>query len=186
MNAGNSAPDSEPELIHRARLGDREAFATLYRRHARTVYALALRLTGNPAHAEEVLQDVFLRAWQRLGQFRGEAGLRPWLRQMAAHGAIDRLRQQRPEVEFDPACHAPPDPASAESGVEALGLLARLAAPVRAVLWLHEMEGYSHPEIATLFGRSASWSKSLLARGLQRLREELAPGCEELPDVQRR
>ena len=172
----------EAELVRRARRGDQRAFESLYGRHARALHAFALRLTGDHAAAEDVVQDTFLKMFAFLGGFRDGAPLRPWLKRVAANLAIDRLRRQRPQLDapLDEAAWADGG-AGPDTHAEGEGLLRRLPPLVRTVVWLHEMEGWSHPELAERFGRSQSWSKSVLARGLARLREELdepshAPG----------
>lgn len=155
--------------MSRARRGDQGAFAELYALHAPSLYALALKLLGNPATAEDVVQDTFIKAIQSIGGFRGDAPLRAWLKRVTAHLAIDHLRARRPVAEVDPDFMVATD-AGPEHLSEALGLLARLPATARSVVWLHEMEGWSHPEIAARFGYTESWSKSLLSRSLSRLR----------------
>lgn len=175
MTPTSASDDDERELLRRACHGDDGAFETLYRRHGGTVYALVLRMTGHPATAEDVLQDTFLRALEQGASYRGQAPLRSWLKRIAANAAIDRLRRDRRLVALEQAeAQAAGAPVERAGQVaEVLGLLAHLDPAARSVVWLHEMEGYSHPEIAALFGHSESWSKSLLARSLERLRSEL-------------
>lgn len=172
MDTGTPSAIEEAALLARARQGDGEAFGALYRQHGSSIYALALRICGEPATAEDIVQETFLRALQSLDGFRGDAPVRAWLKRMATNQAIDRLRSTRPTADLDTlpleAAAAPP-----ETRVEALGLLARLTTEARTVVWLHEMEGYSHGEIAGLFGHSESWSKSILSRALNRLRDWL-------------
>ncbi len=166
----DAPPAAQPELITSARAGDPGAFAALYRQHARRAYTLALRITGQTDQAEDVVQDAFLRALERIGGFRGDAPFGAWLQRLVANVAIDRIRTQRrrPEDDLDlqqlEARQSQPD-----RPLDALGLLRRLAPDARTVLVLHDMEGYSHGEIAIAFGRSESWSKSLLARTRSRL-----------------
>lgn len=164
---------SERELVRRARWGDGDAFAQLYRLHARAVHALALRLTGNTAAAEDITQDVFLKMLQFLGGFHEDAPLRPWLKRVAANVAIDRLRRERPQLSESLDEQWPEADAGPAQHAEASSLLRRLPPLVRTVVWLHEMEGWSHPDLARRFGRSQSWSKSVLSRGLARLRADL-------------
>lgn len=171
----------EARLVRRARWGGQEAFAQLYRMHARAVYSLALRLTGNAATAEDITQEVFLKMLGFLGGFREDAPLRPWLKRVTANLAIDRLRRERPQLSeaFDEQWFdAGGSPAT---GAETSSLLRRLPPLARTLVWLHEMEGWSHPELAQRFGRSESWSKSIVSRALARLRTELE---KEQNDVQ--
>jgi RNA polymerase sigma-70 factor (ECF subfamily) len=159
--------------LERARRGERAAFAALYDRYSRAAYTLALRLTGRADAAEDVVQEAFIKAMERIGSYRGEAPFGAWLKRLVANAAIDRLRLDRRWVDGDDAALEEPVAAMAEQRHEALGLLARLAPAARSVLVLHELEGYSHAEMAQLFGRSESWSKSLLSRAIARLRQSL-------------
>lgn len=160
---------SDEAKLAQARRDARDALAALYDQHGRAVYTLALRITANHAAAEDVLQDTFLRASQALASFRGEAPLASWLKRMAANGAIDYLRKQRRLGSDDQIEAMAGSNIDLGAAADALGLLQRLAPQARSVLLLHEMEGYSHLEIAALFGKSQSWSKSLLARTVARM-----------------
>ena len=164
----------DTDLVRRARRGDQRAFEALYRRHARAVHGFAMRLAADHAAAEDIVQDTFLKLFGFLGGFRDDAPLRPWLKRVAANMAIDRLRRQRPHLDAQLEEDAWADHgAGPELHVEGERLLRRLPPLVRTVVWLHEMEGWSHADLARRFGRSQSWSKSVLARGLARLRDEL-------------
>lgn len=171
---GTPDPTEEREWIRRARRGDREALSRLYAAHARAVYGLAFRLTGEHAAAEDIAQDTFMRLVSYVGGIRDDVPLRPWLKKVAANLAIDRLRRERirdaDAVTVDelaaPACEPATD-------AEASGLLRRLTPVARTLVWLHAMEGWSHPELARHFGRSESWSKSIVSRALSQLRREL-------------
>lgn len=161
----------EAQLVRRARWGSRRAFETLYERHAQAVYALALRLSGNPATAEDITQETFLQLLRFLDAMAPDRPLRPWLKRVAANAAIDRMRRERPTVEFDDALAAEGGPGPAPEAGEALGMLQRFPPLVRTVVWLRVVEGWTHRELAERFGRSESWSKSLVARTLARLHE---------------
>ncbi len=161
-------------LLDRAIDGSDAAFAQLYRDHAPALYALALRMTGNRATAEDVVHDCFLRALRSSRHFRGDAAPRTWLTRITINLAIDRIRQHRQwQVEPDAIAALATLPSEDHDTAAALGLLAGLSPAARSVVWLHEMEGHSHAEIATLFGTSESWSKSILSRSLKRLRATL-------------
>lgn len=162
----------EARLVRRARWGSREAFETLYSRHAGAIHALALRLTGNPATAEDVTQETFLQLLRFMDAMAPDRPLRPWLKRVAANAAIDRLRRERRMVEFDDAIAT--DSAAEEAGQPddgSLGLLQRFPPEVRTVVWLRVVEGWTHRELAGRFGHSESWSKSLVSRALARMRE---------------
>lgn len=175
----SAAPEANPEeaaLVRKARGGDHTAFAQLYQAHAKAVHALAFRLTGNAAAAEDITQDTFLKMLGFLSGLRSDVPLRPWLKKVAANAAIDRLRRERrfrPQQDDDAW---PDDSADAADNLELLGMMRRLPPLVRTVVWLHEMEGWSHPELAKRFGRSQSWSKSIVARALTKLRDDLETG----------
>ncbi|PPJ43428.1 MULTISPECIES: RNA polymerase sigma factor [unclassified Pseudoxanthomonas] len=170
------APATEAQLLRQARRGDQAAFESLYHDHARAVHALALRLTGNAAESEDIVQETFLRMFGFLSGLREDTPLRPWLKRVAANLAIDRLRRQHPAgKEADLAALVDETQLSASDAADAEALLRRLPPLARTVVWLHEMEGWSHEDLARRFGRTASWSKSLLSRSLARLREGLEP-----------
>lgn len=160
--------------LERARRGDTAAHAAIYERYGTACYNLALRVLGEPAAAEDVVQEVFLKMMSTLRSFRGEAPFGAWLKRMTANATIDALRQHRrfgdedPEAWFD--AHAS-SAHEAEGRVDAWSLLMALPARARASVVMHEVEGYTHRELAELFGQSESYSKSILARALKRLND---------------
>lgn len=175
----HSAPEANPEeaaLVRKARWGDHEAFAQLYRNHAKAIHALAYRLTGNAAAAEDITQDTFLKMLGFLSGLRDDAPLRPWLKRVAANAAIDRLRREQRFVAEADHDAWPDDSTDPTENMEILGMLQRLPPLARTVVWLHEMEGWSHPELGKRFGRSQSWSKSIVSRALAKLRGDLETG----------
>lgn len=176
-------PISE-DLIARARGGDDAAHAAIYRAVAPGVFALIRRLVGNRAVAEDLFQDTMMTLFERLGDFRGAAPLGAWVRQIAVSRCLMYLRspwhRARLHWEFEDEAFLrsvtlPVTPGISADGVDVERALATLTPVGRAVVWLFEVEGYSHEEIARLFGRSVSFSKSQLARALARLRLGLAP-----------
>lgn len=178
----HSAPEANPEeaaLVRKARWGDEDAFAQLYRMHAKAIHALAYRLTGNAAAAEDITQDTFLKMLGFLSGLRGDAPLRPWLKRVAANAAIDRLRREQRFVAETDHDAWPDDSTDPTENMEILGMLQRLPPLARTVVWLHEMEGWSHPELGERFGRSPSWSKSIVSRALTRLRDDLEIGITD-------
>lgn len=177
MHPATDRNPEEAELLRKARRGDHDAFAALYDGHAKAIHALAYRLTGNAAAAEDITQDTFLKMLGFLSGLRSDAPLRPWLKRVAANAAIDRLRREQRFVAWQDDEAWPDDHAGPGENLELLGLLQRLPPLARTVVWLHEMEGWSHPELAARFGRSPSWSKSIVARALARLRDDLEPGA---------
>jgi len=179
MEANTRDDHSEASTLRRARRGDEVAFEALYRSHARAIHGLALRLTGDAAAAEDITQETFLRMFGFLSGLRDDTPLRPWLKRVAANLAIDRLRRIRESGDEDALWQAVDGGPAPATVVEASGLLRRLPSVARTLLWLHEMEGWSHEELAARFDRSPSWSKSILSRSLARLREYLDPGADD-------
>ena len=174
-----------PELIELARGGDEAAQAAIYRAAGPAVFALIRRLVGNRALAEDLFQDSMMALFQRLGDFRGEAPLGAWLRQIAVTRCLMYLRSpwHRARLRWEPedgegtlrSAMSRVAPAISSDALDLERALATLTPVGRAVVWLFEVEGYSHEEIARSFGRSVSFSKSQLARALARLRQGLAP-----------
>jgi len=161
-------------LIDRAKAGDLDAFERIYRRFERPAYTLALRVLNDAEAAREVLHDAMLKVFQRIGQYRSDAPFWAWLRQIALNEALMRLRRERHPLDGDDAIDAVADEAASPSvRADALALeraLGALPALTRSVLWLYHVEGYSHPEIAEMVGKTVSFSKSQVARGTARLR----------------
>jgi RNA polymerase sigma factor (sigma-70 family) len=162
----------DPDILRQAQRGKASAFEAMYRIYGRSCFNLALRILGEPAAAEDIVQDVFLRMMATVSRFRGDAPFGIWLKRMAVNSTIDAVRRNRRMDGEDPSTRfegliaedVPP-----ESRVDAWSLLMRLSTRERAVVVLHEMEGYTHKELALLFDQSESYSKSILARCLQKL-----------------
>lgn len=173
------------EVLERARTGDERAMAAIYSAVAPGTFGLIRRLSGNRAQAEDLFQDTMMALYQHLGEFRGAAPLGAWVRQIAVTKCLMYLRSpwhrarrylEAPEEETTRALMATPGPLAEAFDVErALGTLTPTA---RAVVWLFEVEGYSHEEIARAFGRSVSFSKSQLARAHARLRDWFEPDVD--------
>ncbi len=162
----------DADLVRGAQRGEASALATLYERFQRPAYNLSLRVLGDGQAAEDVVHDVFVRLMERIRGFRGDAPFGAWLRRLVANATIDELRR-RQWLSADP----PPETVAGaveldglpEKQVEAWQMLMRLSPRARAVLVLHALEGYTHRELAEMFGQSESYSKSILARALQKL-----------------
>ncbi|MBN8481670.1 MAG: sigma-70 family RNA polymerase sigma factor [Xanthomonadales bacterium] len=157
--------------LARARRGDRAVLEALYARYSRACYTLAMRVLGERAAAEDVVQDVFVRVLSTIRDFRADAPFGAWLKRMTANATIDVLRRNRrfTDEDFESVLATMTDGGGGESAADAWLLLRRLPARARAVLVLHELEGYTHRELAQMFGQSESYSKSILARALKRL-----------------
>lgn len=158
--------------LERARRGDMDACAAIYRRFGTACFNLALRILGERAAAEDIVQDVFLKMMNTLPGFRGDAPFGVWLKRMTANATIDALRASQRFADEDPEAlfaSMASRTAEADARVDAWSLLMRLPPRARAVLVLHELEGYTHKELSGLFGQSESYSKSILARALKKL-----------------
>ncbi|HNR90822.1 MAG TPA: sigma-70 family RNA polymerase sigma factor [Dokdonella sp.] len=158
--------------LERARRGDVRAFEAIYRMYARACYTLALRILGDAGAAEDVMQEVFLRVLSMLRGFRGDAPFGAWLKRLTANATIDVIRRNRRFDGDDAALILETTAAGGTDGelaADAWSLLQRLPPRARAVLLLHEVEGYTHRELGALFGQSESYSKSILARTLKQL-----------------
>jgi RNA polymerase sigma-70 factor (ECF subfamily) len=176
--------------VVRARAGDAAAQAQIYQAFERPVRTLARRLLANRASADDVAQDVFVDVLTRLHQFEARGSFAGWVRSIAVTRCLMHLRSPwqrsrrwltQPETDaVDAECWAgqaaAPSAAGRTDHAAAIDLERALAAlndTARAVVWLHDVEGYTHAEIAALFGATASFSKSQLARAHERLRTAL-------------
>jgi RNA polymerase sigma-70 factor (ECF subfamily) len=166
------------DLVRRAQAGDRSAFRRLYEDHVGRVYALCLRLTGDSEDAMERTQDVFVRAWDKLGSFRGEAAFGTWLHRLAVNVVLaDRRSAGRRERRMDTAGTLGPRSQPAPRAGLAVDLeraIAALPPGARAVFVLYDVEGYHHEEIAEMTGIAAGTSKAQLHRARKLLREALS------------
>jgi RNA polymerase sigma factor (sigma-70 family) len=178
-------------LLARAKAGNEAALEALFRHFESPVYTLARRLTRTPHDAEDVLQETFLEVVRSIGRFRGAGSFAGWIRRVAASKALMRLRQQAsriPEQELSEELantvaadrnHGVAPIATAPERLDLEAALARIPDTARVVIWLHDVEGYTHDEIAAMVGKTASFSKSQLARAHARLRQMLTPPSEE-------
>lgn len=171
----------ERELVRQAQAGDIAAFERLYRENVGRVYGLCLRLSSDPSLAEELTQDAFVRAWERLGSFRGESAFFSWLYPLAVNVALSERRARRrrtarvmPTDDLTPF-EKPPDVRAdgPELGLDLERAMATLPPGARAVFVLHDIEGRKHEEIAELTGVATGTSKAQLHRARRLLREAL-------------
>jgi RNA polymerase sigma-70 factor, ECF subfamily len=178
---------AERDLVERAKRGEAEAFEGIFREHSRMAFSVARRLLKDPDMAQEVVQDTFVDVMRKIGSFRGEAPLGAWIRRIALNRSLMLLRSywhkhgQLADEETLERYHggSGPNTIGEESDLsEALGTLSPTS---RTVVWLYDVEGYTHAEIASLMGKTVSFSKSQLARAHARLRELLgAYGMDEV------
>jgi RNA polymerase sigma-70 factor (ECF subfamily) len=166
-----------------AQSGDPLAFERLYRTHVGRVFSLARRMMG-PEPAEEATQDVFVRAWEKLGSFRGEAAFGTWLHRLAVNLLLSqRSRLGRDRARLDPTDHALDHRASRgprpELVMDLETAIGRLPQGARQIFVLHDVEGYKHEEIGTLLGIAVGTSKAQLHRARMLLRSHLEPQAKE-------
>ena len=161
--------------------GDVHAFERLYRGHAARIHGLVRRMLG-AEEAAEVTQDVFVRAWEKIGTFRGEAAFGTWLHRLAVNVVLSRraaLGTRRSRFLADDAVleSQPARPAAADWGLDFEAAIAGLPPGARHIFVLHDVEGYRHEEIAGLLGISTGTTKAQLHRARLLLRRHL--GVEE-------
>lgn len=160
-----------------AAAGDTRAFERLYRAHVGRIHGLVRRMLGAD-EATEVTQDVFVRAWQKLGTFRGEAAFGTWLHRVAVNVVLSRraeLGSRRERfIQDDTVLASLPDrPGGRELGLDFEAAVDRLPPGARAIFVLHDVEGYRHDEIAGLMEISPGTSKAQLHRARMLLRRHL-------------
>jgi RNA polymerase sigma-70 factor (ECF subfamily) len=170
------------ELAARCLAGDREAFEGLYRQHADRLYNLVYRMAGG-TEADDLLQDVFLQAYRKLGSYKGESSLGTWLYRLAMNLCLDRLRSRQSKMagmtdslddERSAPAVSPERPADAHaSRLDLEQAIETLPPSYRAAFVLHDVEGYQHDEVARLLGIAEGSSKSLLHKARMKLRARL-------------
>jgi len=161
--AGEDASD-----VAAAASGDVRAFERVYRRHVARIHTTAARMLG-AEEADDATQDVFMRAWQRLGQFRGDSRFGTWLFRLALNVILSRREVVATRARRHIDDGELVDTLSTPSGTPELGLdfeaaMQRLPAGMRQIFVLHDIEGYKHGEIAAMLGIAQGTSKSQLHR----------------------
>jgi RNA polymerase sigma-70 factor (ECF subfamily) len=165
--------------------GDRRAFERLYRSHVDRVFSLCARMCGNREHAEELTQDVFVRAWDKLPQFRGDSAFGTWIHRVAVNVVLNDRKtagRERSRAAPDQLGDEQDDPEAQFGGREAPrhadrmdieAAIAKLPPGARRVFVLHDVEGYKHEEIAEMLGVTSGGTKAQLHRARMLLREAL-------------
>ncbi|MEM6513948.1 MAG: RNA polymerase sigma factor [Pseudomonadota bacterium] len=170
----------DPAIVRRAADGDGRAHEILYRAFATPVYSLCLRFTRVPAHAEDLVQETFIEVMRSIGRFRGEASIGTWIRRIAVSKALMFLRSawtsrsQQLGEDWDEINTGVEPGRHPEDAMDLDAALNNLPDVSRTVVWLHDVEGFTHKEIAEFMGKTESFSKSQLSRAYQRLRPMLA------------
>lgn len=180
MNPGvpeASSHSAVSALVRRAVSGDRQAFEQIYRDHVGRVYGAILRLVGlDRARAEELTQETFVRAWQKLSSFRHESALSTWLHRLGVNTALMDLRSRRDHEPLEPAhleSAAGDVPFCAAERGDLQRAVAALPPRARAVLVLHDIEGWKHKEISIELGMAVGSSKAQLHRARELMRRAL-------------
>ncbi len=163
-----------------AAAGDRVAFERLYRRHVGRIHSLARRMVGSE-EADDATQDAFIRAWEKLGTFRGDAAFGTWLHRLAVNvmlAARSAAARSERRLVADAAAAERPDRRREDPGtrVDFEAAIATLPPGAREVFVLHDVEGFKHREIAALLGVTAGTSKAQLHRARMALRAYLGEG----------
>jgi RNA polymerase sigma-70 factor, ECF subfamily len=183
----------EPDAAYvaRARAGDRDAFRVLVERHARSIYRLAFRMTGNQQDAEDIVQDTLLKAYRQLGRFEDRASFSTWLYRIAANCSLDLLRDRKRRDErtvdaspeeaqlADPVASGDPPADRMVFGAEIRQSVAKAMAQLthleRTAFVLRHQEGMSIDEIGSVLGLRTSATKHSIFRAVHKLRRALQP-----------
>jgi RNA polymerase sigma factor (sigma-70 family) len=165
--------------VGRAAGGDEEAFERLYRGHVGRVYSLAVRMAGS-AEAEDLTQEVFIRAWSKLGTFKGESQFGTWLHRLA----VNHILSRRTVMKRREAWHAPGEgilgrlmarrERASSAAIDLEQAIGHLPDRAREVFVMYDVEGFSHEEVAEALGVTVGTSKSQLHRARMLLREQLS------------
>jgi RNA polymerase sigma-70 factor (ECF subfamily) len=188
----------EAKTIQQAQQGDPAAFDRIYRLHSRRVYAMCLRMVGNPTEAEDLTQEAFLRVFRKIQTFRGESAFSTWLHRLVLNVVLMQLRKKKlawaslDEMTEPDEERAVPRREVGRPDLLLTGLIDRvnleraveqLSPAQKMVFVLHDMHGYKHHEIAEMMDSSVGTSKGQLHRARTRLRDLLRERLHELPLV---
>ena len=199
VDSAQAIAESDAVAVERTLAGDRDAYRVLVERHSHSVFRLAYRMTGNRHDAEEVVQEAFLRGYQKLGQFASRANFGTWVYRIAANYAIDRMRQRQKEdarretprvedgdgMDNDPVNRVQDEAPTPERLTQSLELrkqmeqaLAALSEAERTAFVMRHWEGCGIEEIAGVLKSSSSAAKNTVFRAVQKLRHALQPFVE--------
>jgi len=169
--------------VARAAAGDRSAFERVYRDHVNRVFSLCARMVSDRARAEELTQDVFVRAWEKLHLFRGESSFGTWLHRLTVNVVLNarkvegRQRSRYEESDDEAGMDSLPGvvgmPLAPGDLLDLEEAITRLPPGARRVFVLHDVEGYKHEEIAEMLGVTSGATKAQLHRARLLLREAL-------------
>jgi RNA polymerase sigma-70 factor (ECF subfamily) len=163
------------DVVRRAQQGDLDAFESLYRAHAPAILALCRRMVGDERDARDLVQDAFVRAWQRLPTFQGQSALGTWLHRLAVNVVLEQLRTAKRETlrfiddSDDDTLPARSSEGQLNASMDLEHALSRLPAGARSVFVLHDIHGYSHDEIAQMTGIAPGTARAQLWRARRAL-----------------
>ena len=168
---------SSADLIARCQTGDVEAFESLYQQHAARLYTLACRMAGSPEDGEDLLQEIFLQAYRKLGSFKGDSAIGTWLYRLALNHCLDYVRSRQAKMSkltetLDADTSFQPT-ARRETPIARLDLeraVERLPEGCREAFVLHDVEGFDHKEVGKLLGIAEGTSKSQVFKARMKLR----------------
>lgn len=179
MLVEREAPSAVSETVRLAQQGDVAAFERLYRENVDRIFALCLRMSGDAVRAQELAQDVFVRAWEKLGSFEGKSAFSTWLHRLAVNVVLGSRRAEGIRVgkvfgtDDLEAYETPVRPADPGQALDLERAVAQLPPGARMVFVLHDVEGYKHEEIAEMHGIAVGTCKAQLHRARRLLREAL-------------
>ena len=174
-NTFAKAETVDSRIIESAQAGDRQAMALIYKNYSKSVYALLYRMLWNKETAQELMQDTFIDVMTKLPSYRGDSNLYAWIRKVAVNNCLMYFRKNKKklfELNEEAQCDTEilSRAANYESQIDVQSLLKRLTPKRRLLVWLHEVEGMTHKEIAIVVNKSVSYSKTELSRALTQLR----------------
>lgn len=166
------------DLVRRAQRGEVGAFEKIYSANSQAVFALCRRMARSDAEARDLVQDVFVHAWEKLTTFRGESSLATWLHRLAVNVVLQHLRASKREslrlIEGDVDSHrVRSDAPRVEAAMDLDSALLKLPDGARSVFLLHDLEGYSHDEISAMTGIAPGTSRAQLWRARRILMKSL-------------
>jgi RNA polymerase sigma-70 factor (ECF subfamily) len=191
-NGSGGARGADSRLVARCVAGEADAFKEVYDAHATRLYNLACRMTGSPAEAEDLLQEIFLQAFRKLSSYKGEAALGTWLYRLGMNLCLDRVRSKQGKMdratvalddERGEAVRPGPE-RRVDSVVERLDLeraIGQLPESYKAAFLLHDVEGFEHHEIGDILGIAEGTSKSLVHKARLRIRAFLGTPLPSTP-----
>jgi RNA polymerase sigma-70 factor (ECF subfamily) len=169
--------ETDGDLVDRCRAGDVEAFETVYRQHAARIYSLACRMAGSPEDGEDLLQEIFLQAYRKLGSYKGDAAFGTWLYRLALNHCLDYVRSRQAKMnrltetlDADTSFRPLARRETPIARVDLERALERLPDGCREAFVLHEVEGFDHKEVAAMLGIAEGTSKSQVFKARAKLR----------------